>query len=896
MSPPFFPPQSRPKLSSFNSYINPNPIPDSNLNLGHHLSASNVHATQNALNALQSILPRQTEAEVDEILCAAWPTGSKVPTNPSSKVHAQQEKGRGKEDTEMEEMIQLRIRTAVLENDLKHAKQAKESLMNSLTVILGVLTGQVSASPGPTSAHNTPVVPKSAAVARDGDDVRILEKEIERLRRENRGLRNDAKRASRQSQPRSPSLVVENETARQHDTSDERGRLRRLFPRDPTYSGPGLTALAGSWAKSTKSPPTAQSFETGISTVPNTPLARSFGGDAWKGKGNGNGNADVGINTSGEWEGESVDGDESSPLPGGDEVLPTRTHSAGVTTPEEDREQEDVSADESTSWGLSARHHHQVSAEDIMAASMNGYHDKSEAYPSSHSPPASQQQRQHSEPPTPSTSTPQPLSSCSSSSSFRQTTPLKDAQIADLSSILDNRVSPSHQQQIDQQLPAAMENPTSMPKPGKLMVNTDLDPSTSFRGKEYDYLKMIKAQADRFPAGPRGMRGGGGEGPWRDLGLRRDDTLDTLRDGVGERGGGSIGFGNGQLPKIWDDSEQREGAIKTSNELGGRHERFPDFFKYGLQFVPDSTTSNFKRTVTISDLSEDVTLREVLARVRGGEILSAALTNTTSLTGSYTARVVFKHEAAAQEYTVWASKNSIIFGEGKVLAQVTLVTSPTWPSRSYIAVRMQKNPTTTHSRCFRITNFPENLSIREFERELACRIHLRAEALLEIYLDREANLHLEYASVDMALSAVDMFHKKPFRKYGLRYEWESDPCAGPLKELFEEVKPRPPVLPRSLSSPLAPEDSSHSNQHRRSFTQDRAGDGLDEEVLNLHRKPLGALTHQKVVIPSFSTDRLQGPSWADEMEEEEENACVSGTQSSAAQVDGGDSGMLDCPS
>ena len=74
-------------------------------------------------------------------------------------------------------------------------------------------------------------------------------------------------------------------------------------------------------------------------------------------------------------------------------------------------------------------------------------------------------------------------------------------------------------------------------------------------------------------------------------------------------------------------------------------------------------------------------MRDVLARIRGGEVLSASLLDTVKITGSMSARVVFRYEASAKEYVLYAKQHPIVFGDGdeEQEAEVTLLNTPTYP-------------------------------------------------------------------------------------------------------------------------------------------------------------------------------------------------------------------------
>jgi hypothetical protein len=332
--------------------------------------------------------------------------------------------------------------------------------------------------------------------------------------------------------------------------------------------------------------------------------------------------------------------------------------------------------------------------------------------------------------------------------------------------------------------------------------------------------------------------------------MKRGSTLDTLHENGDEERGNGMKFPN----LAFEDREDLNHFVNVQALNCGRsrdESRFPDLFRYGLQFIPGETDSNYMRTVMIGNLPSDVTLRDVLARVRGGEILSATLLNTGPITGSWTARVVFKNEAAAEEYVEWTSVHPITFGDDKAPATFTLVSTPTYPLSPCLSINLLRHNKT---RCFCIPSFPPYFSVRTLEKNFACGNAFRAQSLTEVYLDERGTLRLEFSDVYLASRAASIVSAwQSFE--GCMVVWESDPCAGPLEELLKEPKPKPPMLRRSPTSAVAL-NSSDDN------------DLVVTQIQPLQRKRLAALTSQKVEIPSFSSDKLRASSWADEVNEE----------------------------
>ena len=312
--------------------------------------------------------------------------------------------------------------------------------------------------------------------------------------------------------------------------------------------------------------------------------------------------------------------------------------------------------------------------------------------------------------------------------------------------------------------------------------------------------------------------------------------------------------------QLWDSVDEYHKALRYHQKSCRDADlRFPELFRYGHYFIPGEAGSNSMRSVLISNLPEDISLREVLLRVRGGEIVSAVLANTVKLTGGMTALVQFVHEAAAEEYSSYASAHPITFGDEEKKAEVTLLFTPTFPLSIPSQRRIHEHGQT---RCLCIRRCPNTLRLNKLERDLACGNRHRADSLVDIFIDEKGDLNLEFASISAAGSAYGILTN--WRAYkGLDVLFLPDPCSGPLEDLEHPLPPRPPMIPRNRfsveSDGTAP--SSDSDSERCTF---RFKAGTEQ------RKRIAALTTQKVEIPNLSGAGIASSSWADEVNEEAE--------------------------
>ncbi|CZR51012.1 uncharacterized protein PAC_00887 [Phialocephala subalpina] len=326
---------------------------------------------------------------------------------------------------------------------------------------------------------------------------------------------------------------------------------------------------------------------------------------------------------------------------------------------------------------------------------------------------------------------------------------------------------------------------------------------------------------------------------------------------------------------LWDSFEEREDAIRANMHFanrGGRRQGdipLPDVFKHGVLYLPEVTGGeNYERTVHVWNLPKGTELREVLARVRGGDIMQAALLPGIKLSGgvmSMSARVVFKESGAAKDYVLYAEKHPIEFGESKQKASITLVTTPAYPlspSQTFKA-RVQ-------SRCIAIPDIPEDFSLQKLDRILDSSryAYYRTESLVECWVDNSKTLHLEFSNIESAGSAFGILSAR--RIQGLQTpqpRFEADPCAGPVEELAQDNPPSRPTLPDFVD-----ESTEDSNESSEIDEHDERAKDILRHLENMQRKrpSLSVLSNQKVTIPTMNGANIKSSLvWADDDDDEE---------------------------
>ncbi|CAG8950439.1 hypothetical protein HYFRA_00006935 [Hymenoscyphus fraxineus] len=324
--------------------------------------------------------------------------------------------------------------------------------------------------------------------------------------------------------------------------------------------------------------------------------------------------------------------------------------------------------------------------------------------------------------------------------------------------------------------------------------------------------------------------------------------------------------------QVFDSLEERGEAIRNQRDLVGRRESVaPLFFAHGVAYIPGQDDSNYIRTVHIGNLPHDIHLRELLTRVRGGDVVSAILLDTKSITGgSMSAMVQFSHELDAEEYARFSEENIIYFGEGaeKKAVEVTLLeSSPTYPMRGH---RVQSIDDHKPTRCLAVNQLhPRQFSLRRLEVAIACGNFHRADSFLDTHFDETGTLHLEFSNVALATSARAILNSWiEFR--GVKADFEDDPCARPVEDLLLPVEPRKPLWPKGgfLEGVEAEKRPVRFDDRDVEKRFDYGGDVLQSEIAHEQRKRLAALSNQKVEIPTFGEGNLKSSSWADEVNEE----------------------------
>ena len=229
-------------------------------------------------------------------------------------------------------------------------------------------------------------------------------------------------------------------------------------------------------------------------------------------------------------------------------------------------------------------------------------------------------------------------------------------------------------------------------------------------------------------------------------------------------------------------------AIKDHQFSAGSQEcRFPDLFRYGIRYEPPASQTNTLKMVSIMNLPTDISLNELMRKIRGGIVVSCNLLDTKSITGKLSALVRFLHEHTALAYDDFAAAHPIVFRGSR--AHITTIKTPSWPlSMQHTKAIFNHH----HTRCLEVVNFPRNISPAQFTSGI------RSHPVEHMLMRKDGILELRFSSIDHAgrvFGLLTTYHK--YRQCGVSFS--EDPCALPLETL---MKPAMEVHNRTTNEPV----------------------------------------------------------------------------------------------
>ncbi|OJJ45877.1 hypothetical protein ASPZODRAFT_119138 [Penicilliopsis zonata CBS 506.65] len=190
------------------------------------------------------------------------------------------------------------------------------------------------------------------------------------------------------------------------------------------------------------------------------------------------------------------------------------------------------------------------------------------------------------------------------------------------------------------------------------------------------------------------------------------------------------------------------------------------FFQYGLRYLPSEMDENAYRTVKMENLPLDITMDIVLQLARGGQIYSAQLLNTTHMTGSPTAILVFVYQRDAVRF-LQSNKDGISYMTSKI--KVRAVNTATYPMPAEMEYLIFQRG---YTRCLAICGV-NGVQVEEiFSRlmESTCFHYVESVFPCEDGVQR-----FWFHSIKMAAMAHDLLKALPMLKR-CEIKFEADPC------------------------------------------------------------------------------------------------------------------------
>lgn len=281
-------------------------------------------------------------------------------------------------------------------------------------------------------------------------------------------------------------------------------------------------------------------------------------------------------------------------------------------------------------------------------------------------------------------------------------------------------------------------------------------------------------------------------------------------------------------------------------------------WKYNILYEATGNENNLACALLITGLPRDITLRDVLRRVRGGLVVTSQLCDTSNITpkGFMTAYIMFVEDDNALAFELYTREHpsALTFGMDNVQAQVARIRLPNYPVHPRLAELITKGGrsriicvTSLHHQ-FYITQDDLAITIKTQSGEFVASYDHRH--CVEAYVSKDEKLkqetlHIEFSSVRAAIDAYEYLAFSPFCTH---FDFEDDSCAGPVIDLALPVAAPPPTHP-TVRVPVKPKENYSGNIH--------------SQVADEQRKRLTALNAPVPVIKSFSGKNLKGKAWAD---------------------------------
>lgn len=192
----------------------------------------------------------------------------------------------------------------------------------------------------------------------------------------------------------------------------------------------------------------------------------------------------------------------------------------------------------------------------------------------------------------------------------------------------------------------------------------------------------------------------------------------------------------------------------------------PAYYSHGLQYIQPRFDTSVFRTVLVYGIPSGTTLADIIQGVTTGPILSSQLVDTTAITGSLTARLVFVTGQDAVNFMASASDHRapIMFAGDE--PRVAIVSTPTYPSPNHIIFAVRNGA--THRLLF--SNMSKNMPLDLFARHLLIGREPHVDDVIsDCVKTYDGKLLVTFSSVELAMWVTEKLRAETYGQIEVCY-------------------------------------------------------------------------------------------------------------------------------
>lgn len=220
---------------------------------------------------------------------------------------------------------------------------------------------------------------------------------------------------------------------------------------------------------------------------------------------------------------------------------------------------------------------------------------------------------------------------------------------------------------------------------------------------------------------------------------------------------------------VFNSHEEELHAFRNRENTIDRRLKDSPFFQWGLRYLPRSHAENIYRAVLIEMLPSGVSLDQILPRIRGGQVYSATLCDTSAITNAWTALIIFVQEKGAEAFLRRVALEGFYVGFKPVL--VRRVSTPTYILNSTMVQQLQN---TAATRCLAVSSNQDTLKGTLHQLLTQTSLHKQVECFGEH--DEQGVATIRFNSIRAAMRAYELLARSKILKASVRYD--ADPCSA----------------------------------------------------------------------------------------------------------------------